>query len=917
MKQKKLILLTICILIILTGISYAGTLTFKKVFEWEIPNSTSNSYKEGYFRVSQQNNPSVPVQPNSLNEPERLLAIELNGNYSYVIGTSTYVFNISNPNLPFLAGSNENIKGWASTISGNHIFIAGYNFRGIDISNPENPIETFQVGSGILEDEQDVAVKGDYGYVSDMEKGLTIFDISNLSNVQYLTCASSGGQGIAIKGDYLYINTSYGFEVYNITNPANPQRVTYWNEIRTSWLCSDPSKSFIYNLIYDYYAESWSIVAIDVSDPNNPQRSGSVCVPGEPRHLFASGNYVYVASRADGLYAADFTNPQAPFIAGSYKTNGSVYDVKVRGDYVYLADGPSKKFIVLQKIENYKPGLTVISPNGGESWITGSTHAITWASTGVTGDISISLTQNGTKVLSIGTVAASAETFSWEIPHSVNSGNNYKIHISGAGYSDDSNSVFIITSSNPWIKLSHEKVSFGCVAGEPNYTSYSHAIRIINMGSGTLDWIAVADQPWIDVFSYPQLEKDRFYIGLKNPTMNPGKYTGTVTVTDPAALNSPQVINVLLTVYEKGSAPFGEFSTPADGSITNGSIPVTGWVLDDIQVLQVKIFRKPTESEEGTNLIFVGDPILVEGARPDVEAQYPDYPGNYKAGWGYMLLSNSLPNGGNGTYTLVAIATDIEGNTITLGEKSITCDNAHEKRPFGAIDTPVAGSNTGGSQYINFGWVLTPYPNMIPIDGSTISVYVDGKPIGNVVYNQYRVDIATLFPGYANSNGAGGYYYINTKNYENGLHTISWSVVDNAGNENGIGSRFFNIQNYSGFQQNITKSFGECRTLFSKRVLPAGGNNPFIEQKTIQPLQRVEIPLVEGISSENSYKLVDGLMRVGEENRPLPIGSTIDRLTGIFYWQPGPGFYGDFNLVFILEDNKGFIIEKNILISIR
>jgi hypothetical protein len=100
-----------------------------------------------------------------------------------------------------------------------------------------------------------------------------------------------------------------------------------------------------------------------------------------------------------------------------------------------------------------------------------------------------------------------------------------------------------------------------------------------------------------------------------------------------------------------------------------------------------------------------------------------------------------------------------------------------------------------GSAYVNFGWALTPQPNIIPIDGSTIWVFIDNLPVGHPVYNNYRSDIGTLFPNYQNSQGAVGYYYIDTTKLTNGLHTISWLATDSAGNKQGLGSRFFNVQN--------------------------------------------------------------------------------------------------------------------------
>jgi hypothetical protein len=87
---------------------------------------------------------------------------------------------------------------------------------------------------------------------------------------------------------------------------------------------------------------------------------------------------------------------------------------------------------------------------------------------------------------------------------------------------------------------------------------------------------------------------------------------------------------------------------------------------------------------------------------------------------------------------------------------------------------------------------------MIPIDGSTIMVWVDGRPVGRPVYNNYREDIAGLFPTLANANGAVGYFHLDTTAYSDGMHTIAWSVRDNAGNEEGIGSRFFDVRNASG-----------------------------------------------------------------------------------------------------------------------
>ena len=339
------------------------------------------------------------------------------------------------------------------------------------------------------------------------------------------------------------------------------------------------------------------------------------------------------------------------------------------------------------------------------------------------------------------------------------------------------------------IALSREKVQFG--ASLSGAVTGGQTISISNSGDAVLNWTVNDNRSWINCTPDSGVDNGTVSVSINPTGLAAGLYTGEVTISDPNAANSPRKIDVSLTVYSPGASlkPFGYFDSPLPGSTIMSSIPVTGWALDDIAVESVKIYRG-----EGSEHVYIGDAVFVEGVRPDVELAYPDFPKCYKAGWGYMLLTNFLPNGGNGVFTLHAKAVDSEGNEVLLGSKTVTCDNANAVKPFGTIDTPEQGGIASGNQYLNFGWVLTPQPNMIPTDGTTIDVWVDGVKQGHPVYNQYRVDIASLFPGYANSSGAVGYFYLDTTTYENGTHTIQWTATDSGGNTDGIGSRYFMVQ---------------------------------------------------------------------------------------------------------------------------
>jgi hypothetical protein len=59
-----------------------------------------------------------------------------------------------------------------------------------------------------------------------------------------------------------------------------------------------------------------------------------------------------------------------------------------------------------------------------------------------------------------------------------------------------------------------------------------------------------------------------------------------------------------------------------------------------------------------------------------------------------------------------------------------------------------------------------------------------------------------------------------------------------------------------------------------------------------------------------------GSLVVGDRLRGLPVGSTFDKKRGVFYWQPGLGFVGNYSFAFIKEDVNGEMKRKNIVVRI-
>ena len=451
-----------------------------------------------------------------------------------------------------------------------------------------------------------------------------------------------------------------------------------------------------------------------------------------------------------------------------------------------------------------------------------------------------------------------------------------------------------VNPNQPTLNLSRKSLNYGY--NGTLITSPQSVTVFFTSGLG-IAWTASSNQSNITV-----LPASSSGNGVIQITATPGP-SGVVTVSAPGATNSPQQVQVNVSSVTPGN-PFGSFDTPANNTTNiSGAIPVTGWALDNIEIISVDIWREPIGGEPvGSNgLVFIGNAFLVAGARPDVESGFPNTPLNYRAGWGYMLLTNFLPGSGNGTYILHAIAHNKAGTAFDLGARTITANNANATKPFGTIDTPDQGGMASGRQFVNFGWALTQNPFCIATDGSTITVIVDGATVGHPVYNNARADIATLFPGRCNSGGAIGFFTIDTTLLANGVHTLAWVVFDNQGRGDGIGSRYFTaFNNGAGVAQTapaeaaqaigaprLRTGFDLNRELDTLAQDPDGGYSIDMEE-----IGRIEL----ATGATGGYLVVDG------ERRSLPAGSMLK--DGMFYWQPGPGFLGEYRLEFDRPDGS-------------
>jgi hypothetical protein len=499
--------------------------------------------------------------------------------------------------------------------------------------------------------------------------------------------------------------------------------------------------------------------------------------------------------------------------------------------------------------------------------------------------------------------------------------------------SDASDPISTIATTPGGPTLTPDRSSLNFALRGTTLMTAAQTVRLTQAGpAGTTAWAASPSAAWVRVSPAAGAGSGAFSVSIDAATAPASGGVATVTIAAEGAFNVINPIQVTLSRITTSStvAPIGAIDSPVDHTTgVTGSIAITGWALDDVDVTRVRIYRDPVSSETPGQPVYIGDAVRVADARPDIAAAFPAYPANYRGGWGYLALTNMLPNLGNGTFRLLVYAEDGDGHATLLGTTTITCTNATAAQPFGAIDTPAPGETVGGGIYTTFGWVLSRGPRRADIPGGgNVTVLIDGNPVGTPTGWAARSDITGLFPAseYPGVSTALAALAFDTTTLSNGLHTMAWIVTDDQGNSSGIGSRYFSVFNSSGAALATQSSSLRATYSVDAKVATAPSDPRTVEARRgfaldapfrqfepdesgrvvlqAEELDRVEVKVPGAVS---------GYLVSNSELRPLPIGSTLR--DGVFTWQSGPGFVGPYDLVFLRGDRTATRQDVRIVLN--
>ncbi|HTY86771.1 MAG TPA: hypothetical protein VMB80_04840 [Candidatus Acidoferrum sp.] len=252
-----------------------------------------------------------------------------------------------------------NVTSQGVGVSGNCLYVADYRdgLSLYNISSITNPVLLGCTVTNYGGYARRVVVSGNFAYVANDTDGLRIYDVSSPSNPinvghindLYKADGSPAYNGadawdLTLSGSYLYVaNGSDGLRIYDVSNPANPLHVGHavFNNGGQMALGIAISGSFAF--IADYVGLS----TYSIFDPSSPQFIGTTNCNFNGGYAFSvavSGNYAYVANEGDGMRVFSISDPLKPVLVGHINNGGSstgtvaAAHIAVSGNYAYLAN---------------------------------------------------------------------------------------------------------------------------------------------------------------------------------------------------------------------------------------------------------------------------------------------------------------------------------------------------------------------------------------------------------------------------------------------------------------------------------------------------------------------------------------------------------------------------------------------------
>jgi hypothetical protein len=330
------------------------------------------------FHVVDISNPAAPLEVwNSASTPLASGQIDklcLHGNCAYLRHDTDGehpglidVYDLSQPAAPVRLGYIENIVSLNSQASqmevvGDRLYVFGApDGSGLaiyDLNSP-NPLQPALLGTLRIGGEcKDLAVDGDYAYLSigsDAVRPISIVNVSNPASPTLVSTsvvqAAGTAHGISAFNGYLYVSNwnfptteQHFLRIYDVgSNPAVPIELpTYATHGDIRDIVFSDGRGWVLD-------DGEGAIALDITNPASLTRLGNYYSPARLTGMDkpTGGNLLYVVDEWNGFTILDVSNPKSmPVVVGIFQTptpatltNAMNWAIDVVGDRAYFSAG--------------------------------------------------------------------------------------------------------------------------------------------------------------------------------------------------------------------------------------------------------------------------------------------------------------------------------------------------------------------------------------------------------------------------------------------------------------------------------------------------------------------------------------------------------------------------------------------------
>ncbi len=209
----------------------------------------------------------------------------------------------------------------------------------VNVADPANPVE---LGRYAPCDGRNVVVRGPNAFMACRRDGIVILDVSDPTDPKLISLDDPGDADswdLDLQGDLLYVaQGNRGLDIYDVSDLVVPVRVNRVEAPETIYEI-DVDGAFAYLGMF-----GGGLDIMSLANPIAPTVVGSVFVPHSVGDVAVDGTVVHAAT-SRGYWTFDVSDPSAPVITGRLELPTAV-DVHVSGDRVAVAASDDGVLIV-------------------------------------------------------------------------------------------------------------------------------------------------------------------------------------------------------------------------------------------------------------------------------------------------------------------------------------------------------------------------------------------------------------------------------------------------------------------------------------------------------------------------------------------------------------------------------------------